>query len=281
MIHRFAITTSLRYHFDQAGWLLLNLAVTKSHHQRILQESWQNSAGVTIQEQPTPEGTPRFHALSVPAGTLEIKYHVEVERAVQAGDQSWRPPEVPLIDLPPAVTRYLYPSRYCESDKLVRLAAKEFGGIDPGHEKVVGVCNWIHDHLDYLPGSTDEHTSAVDCLTLRAGVCRDFAHLGVALCRALGIPARYGSAYAYGLPSHDLHAFFEVWLGNQWWYYDATRLAPQPGFILVGTGHDAADTPVATMAMGVFCEAMTVDVQRLTPLEIDYSIQPLTFYLNS
>lgn len=278
MLHRFSITTNLRYRFGQQGWLLLNVAVTKNSHQRILSETWECGSGVLVKEQSTAEGAPRFHGLSAQAGILDICYHVELEREIQAEGKAWSPPETALIDLPPEVARYLYPSRYCESDKLVRLAAKEFGGLQPGHERVVGVCNWIHDHLDYLPASTDQHTSAADCLILRAGVCRDFAHLGVALCRALGIPARYGSAYAYALPTPDLHAFFEVWLGGQWWYYDATRLAPQHGFILVGTGHDAADTAVATMSLGVTCEAMSIQVDKLTPESIDYTIQPVTFY---
>jgi hypothetical protein len=103
---------------------------------------------------------------SAAAGALEIHYQVK--------GHAWRPPEVLLIELPPDVSRHLYPSRSCKSDKLVRLAAKEFGNLGP-NKKVVGICNWIHNHLDHLPGATDEHTSAVDCLILRARVCRDFA----------------------------------------------------------------------------------------------------------
>jgi hypothetical protein len=105
---------------------------------------------------------------------LEIHYQVEGERLIQVEGHAWRPPEVLLIGLPPDVSRHLYPSRSCESDKLVRLAAKEFDNLGQ-NKKVVGICNWIHNHLDHLPGATDEHTSAVDCLILRAGVCRDFA----------------------------------------------------------------------------------------------------------
>jgi transglutaminase-like putative cysteine protease len=115
-------------------------------------------------------------------------------------------------------------------------------------------------------------------LTLRAGVCRDFAHVGVAFCRALGIPARYASAYAYRLMPPDFHAFFEVWLEGQWWYYDATRLAPQPGFILIGTGHDAADTSVATMSAGIVFESMEIQVENLDTTPIDYTIFPVTFH---
>jgi len=276
--HRFSIKTTLRYQLNAEGWLLLNMAASKSPTQRVVREVITNSAGITFNEQISDDGATRFHSLKAPAGHLEINYDADVEREVHVSDQPWNPHESPLVDLPPEVSRFLYPSRYCESDKLVRLAAKEFGHLTPGHDKVVGVCNWIHDRIDYEPGTTDAHTSAVDCLTLRAGVCRDFAHVGVAFCRALGIPARYASAYAYRLMPQDFHAFFEVWLEGQWWYYDATRLAPQPGFILIGTGHDAADTSVATMSAGIVFESMDIQVENRDDTPIDYTIFPVTFH---
>lgn len=276
--HRFSIQTTLRYHLQAEGWLLLNMAACKSPSQRVVREVIKTNLGLDFKEQVTPNDLTRFHGISAPAGKLEITYDADVDRDVHISDKPWSPHECALVDFPPEVARFLYPSRYCESDKLVRLVAKEFGHLTPGHEKVVGVCNWIHDSIDYEPGVTDAHTSAVDCLTLRAGVCRDFAHLGVAFCRALGIPARYGSAYAYQLAQPDFHAFFEVWLEGRWWYYDATRLAPQPGFILIGTGHDAADTSVATMSAGITFESMEIHVTHQSSIPIDYAIQPVTFH---
>lgn len=276
--HRFSIETTLRYRLNTHGWLLLNMAVCRLSSQRVVRESIYNSSANGFHERVAMDSATRFHGISVPAGEFAIQYSAEVERDVHTSDSPWSPHESSLVDFPPEVARFLYPSRYCESDKLVRLAAKEFGHLTPGHEKVVGVCNWIHERIDYEPGITNAHTSAVDCLTLRAGVCRDFAHLGVAFCRALGIPARYGSAYAYELSPPDFHAFFEVWLEGQWWYYDATRLAPQSGFILIGTGHDAADTSVATMSAGVQFESMDIRIQNLGNASVDYTIHPVTFY---
>jgi len=275
--HRFSIRTRLSYHLGQEGWLLLNMVAAKYASQRVLRESVWNNLGIAFREHVVPEGTTRFHGIAAPPGDLEILYEAEVERDISAATGPRNLPECPLVDLPPEVVRYLYPSRYCESDKLVRLAAKEFGDLAPGHERVAGICNWIHAHIDYEPGITDAHTSAVECLTLRAGVCRDFAHLGVAFCRALGIPARYGSAYAYELPQADFHAFFEVWLGGRWWYYDATRMAPQQGFILVGSGHDAADTSVATMSASVQFESMEIRVVKLSPGNVRYAGGPVGF----
>ena len=93
----------------------------------------------------------------------------------------------------------------------------------------------------------------------------------------MGIPARYGSAYAYQLSQPDFHAFFEVWLGDRWWYYDASRLAPQSGFIWVGSGHDAADTSVATMSSSVWFESMEIHVDKLSSLPVDFSTGPVAF----
>lgn len=275
--HRFSIKSQLRYRLDQDGWLLLNLAAARSPFQNVLSERVENSRGIAFREYEAPQSVSRFHGLAAPAGNLEIIYEAEVERTVFVGNPTMEIPESLLIDLPTEVVRFLYPSRYCESDKFVRLAAKEFGHLHPGHERVAGICNWIYTHIDYQPGATDQHTSAVDCLTLRAGVCRDFAHLGVTICRALGIPARYGSAYAFLLPQQDYHAFFEVWLGDRWWYYDATRLAPQQGFIHVGSGHDAADTSVATMSSSVQFDSMDVSVEKLSPHIVEFANGPVSF----
>ena len=275
--HRFSIQTQLSYQLSQDGWILLNMAVMSSPSQRIVSEKAWNSLGKCFREQTASSDSTRFHGLAAPAGDLEVFYEAEVESDVaRSGDLS-ELPESALIDLPPEIVRFLYPSRYCESDKLVRLAGKEFGDLLPGHERVAGICNWIHDRIDYQSGITNAHTSAVECLTLRAGVCRDFAHLGIALCRAMGIPARYGSAYAFGLPLADFHAIFEVWLGGHWWYYDATRLAPQHGFLRVGIGHDAADTSVATMSSCVEFASMQISVEKLSESPVSYADGPVRF----
>lgn len=256
---------------------MLNLAAIESPAQKILSECVSNNCGIAFREHDVPRNKTRFHGIAAPAGLLEIFYEAEVERCIAGFPEAEASQESPLIDLPHEVVRFLYPSRYCESDKLVRMAAKKFGDLPPGHERVAGICNWIFLNIDYRPGITDAHTSAVECLTLRAGVCRDFAHLGVTFCRAMGIPARYCSGYAYRLPLPDFHAFFEVWLGDRWWYYDATRQAPQHGFILVGSGHDAADTSVATMSSLVQLESMEITVDKLTPGAVDFACGPVAF----
>lgn len=275
--HRFTIDVNLRYNVHIEGWILLNIAAAKCGAQQVVDERLTSNADTTLREIFSPDGSIRSHGISVRPGEVEIQYQAEVIRREDGFRGCWEPGEDDLVDLPAGVARYLYPSRYCESDKLIRFARKEFGGMDFGHGMVVAMCNWIYGHIEYVSGATDELSSAVDCLISRAGVCRDFAHLGIAFARAMGIPARYGSAYAHDLAAPDFHAFFEVWLEDRWWYYDATRLAPQAGFILIGTGQDAADTSVATMSAGVKFESMRIDVTKLSTREITYNDWPVSF----
>ena len=162
---------------------------------------------------------------------------------------------------------YLFPSRYCQSDRLGRLAWDLFGKIENPYDKVMAVVDWIHANVEYLRGSTDSETSAYDTVTQRTGVCRDFAHLGIALCRALNIPSRYFSGYAYLLDPPDFHACFESYVGDKWMVFDPTGLVPLNGLVRVGTGRDAADSAVASIFGGAQGTAMKVQCQLASPEE--------------
>ena len=134
----------------------------------------------------------------------------------------------------------------------VTASIQKFGNFSPGFSRVTAICNYIYDNITYERGSSGTQTSAFDTVTERAGVCRDFAHLGIAFCRALGIPARFVTGYAYGLEPPDFHACFEAFLGAdaasaRWYFFDATRLAPQTGYVRIGSGRDAADVSFATL----------------------------------
>ena len=111
----------------------------------------------------------------------------------------------------------------------------------------MAICDWINGKLVYTLGSTGPTTTACDVLLQRTGVCRDYAHVGISLCRALGIPARYVSGYAVDLQPPDFHGFFEAFLGTRWFLFDATKLAPVDGLVRIGTGRDAADVAFATL----------------------------------
>ncbi|MEO7774985.1 MAG: transglutaminase family protein [Steroidobacteraceae bacterium] len=161
-------------------------------------------------------------------------------------------------ELDDAAVPFLFPSRYCQSDRLARLAWDLFGRIDKPHGKVIAITEWIHANVEYVRGTTDSGTSAYDTVTQRVGVCRDFAHLGIALCRALNIPARYFTGYAYELDPPDMHACFECYIGDNWLVFDATRLAQLNGLVRIATGMDAADTAVASVFGDVSFKHMKV-----------------------
>lgn len=176
-------------------------------------------------------------------------------------------PQIPETDhpqLPEDVLPYLNPSRYCESDRLSAFAVAEFGGLDRGYSRVAAICEWTYNHLQYQSGSTNASTGACDVLILRSGVCRDYAHLAIALCRALCIPARYVSGYAVALEPPDFHGFFEAYLGDQWYLFDATRLAPMEGLVRIGMGRDAADVPFATIIGAATLKNKVVSAEELT-----------------
>lgn len=161
-------------------------------------------------------------------------------------------------DLPQDALPYLTASRYCPSDRFAAFAGREFGAIDNGGARVNAVLDWIHTHVDYTHGVSNTETTAERTFVGRAGVCRDFSHLGITLCRALNIPARAVSAYAFQLDPPDFHAVFEVYLGGGWWLVDPTRLAPIEGLVRVGTGRDAAD--IAFLTTSGSCRSLSQSV---------------------
>nr|WP_233148366.1 transglutaminase family protein [Rhodopirellula sp. MGV] len=173
--------------------------------------------------------------------------------------------EVPYERLPADVLTYLNPSRYCESDELLGFAMQQFGDLSPGYSRVTAICNWTYDELAYTPGSTGPTTTACDVLRQKQGVCRDFAHVAISLCRAMGIPARYVSGYAVNLNPPDFHGFFEAYLDGRWFLFDATRLAPVGGFVRIGTGRDAADVSFSTIRGDAITNDMNVWAKEAQP----------------
>jgi transglutaminase-like putative cysteine protease len=146
---------------------------------------------------------------------------------------------------------YMRPSRYCPSDHLVGFAVAEFGSGPEVGLRVAKITEWIRGRIGYLPGSSDVHDSAEDTLLTAVGSCRDFAHLGVALCRATGIPARFAAVYAPGLSPMDFHAVFEAFENGRWYVHDPTGLAPRSAMVRIATGRDAADTAFASVTRGI------------------------------
>jgi len=192
-----------------------------------------------------PDLRNRYTQVVAPVGDLSLSYTAEVDLDIFRADPA-TVHEMDVRDLPLDILPYLLPSRFVPSDRLANFALREFAGFPRGHLRVSMICGWIYQNIEYRRGSSDAQTTAIEILIQRAGVCRDFAHLGIAFCRALGIPARFVTCYAFGLSPSDFHAVFEAYLGGRWWLFDGTRQAALDGLVRIGIGRDAAEVAFAT-----------------------------------
>ncbi|MEJ7633722.1 transglutaminase family protein [Aeromicrobium sp.] len=172
----------------------------------------------------------RLHRLTGPPGRMTIDYSAEV---IGSAD----PAPVDELDL----IEYRRPSRYCESDTLFSTARSEFAGVR-GKDLLDAVSSWVGAHLSYVPGASQPTDGAVATMLARQGVCRDYAHLVVAILRALDVPARLVSVYAPGLSPMDFHAVAEAYIEDAWHVVDATTLAPRGSLLRIATGQDASET---------------------------------------
>lgn len=159
-------------------------------------------------------------------------------------DQAFGAPFVEIQNLPDSILSYLLPSRYCESDCFNDLAVSITQGQLLGYNQVATITDWLRANISYIPGSNNEPLSAIQVNTKRYGVCRDLAHLGIALCRSLSIPARIVVGYLHNLQPMDMHAWFEAYIGNRWYTFDATQSGSRGGYVILGLGRDAADVAV-------------------------------------
>jgi transglutaminase-like putative cysteine protease len=183
--------------------------------------------------------------LIAPPGSFKVRTSATVDAAEHIDVQPGAPFTL-IEELPDDAYQFLLPSRYCQSDMLEEKALEVVGEATPGYDQVEAIRAWIHANIDYRSGSSDVSTSALETLERRAGVCRDFVHLGVALCRSLNMPARMVVGYLYRLQPMDLHAWFEAFVGGRWYSFDATQPEPRGGRIAIGYGRDAADVAMAT-----------------------------------
>lgn len=269
---RFHISGHLEYAITFPSTLILNIHAQRSASQTILEEQFTVEPYIKVEEFLSDNGENRFIRLNTgKKKELKITYDAKVEITHELVPAS-QIDQMPVAQLDRRVIPYLFPSRYCQSDKLGRLAWDLFGSITNPYEKVVAIVDWIHDNVEYVRGSTNSETSAYDTVTQRTGVCRDFAHLGISLCRALNIPARYFTGYAYQLDPPDFHACFEAYIGGRWMIFDATRLASLNAVVRIATGRDAADAAVASIFGRVTGTMMKVDCQ----LEPGQKFTPLT-----
>lgn len=264
---RLHFSISLHYQIaNQASDFIFNIHAARTPHQTVVAESTDINPPSAVPVYTDDICGTRFMRLKADPGLLTVRY----EATVDINHQIESPAsigEVPVAQLPPAALVYIYPSRYCQSDRLRRFATREFGHLRQGYRRALAIQDWVRQRTTFMTGSSNVSTSAIDTLVDQVGVCRDFAHLMIALCRAVNIPARfvtgidYGADPALGLP--DFHAYVEAFLGDRWYLFDPTGISPPMGLVRIGTGRDAADVSFSTMFGQVMSSAPSIQIEAL------------------
>jgi transglutaminase-like putative cysteine protease len=243
-VKAFHIDCELEYDVAEQTLFIFNVAVPNRSGQRVRGEAIVPQPAYPVDEFRDASGN-RFLRVNVAPGHFSMRYLAAVDIDPPPVDPAAE--RVPLATVDPEVIPYVLSSRYCEAEQLFAMACAEFGNIVPGYAQVQAVCAWIRAKIAYRVGTSSPTTTARDVLANRAGVCRDFAHLAVALCRALNIPARFVTGYTrYEEPPQDFHAVFEAYLGGRWQLFDPTELVPIDSIVRIGVGCDAADVAFAT-----------------------------------
>ncbi len=266
---RIELQVELRYDVDdpQGADFVFNLHAAHTACQLVSAEALWLSQPVASSIHEDPATGNRYLRLRGMPGPLTVRYTATVDvahhRAAPDGIG-----EVPVARLPAHTLGYLYPSRYCQSDRLIRFAINRFGALRQGYGRVLAIQQFVRDQVTFASRTSNSNTSAVDTLIEQVGVCRDFAHLMITLCRAVNIPARFATGTDYGadpaLGPPDFHAYVEVFLGDRWYIFDPSGTAMPMGLVRVGTGRDAADVAFATIFGGVRSQAPLI---RTTAVE--------------
>ena len=247
---RFDLTIELDYQVLAPTDFIFVAQPTRTDYQRVTWEQLRLSPEAPWQEE--GHGSPVNRHLRVHAepGPFHLRYDAIVDVvhhfALPADIR-----EVPIAELPAAVLQYVYPSRYCQSDRMLDIARAEFGTMAPGYERVEAIRQWVQSRTRFQVGSSNPGTSALDTYSCGTGVCRDFAHLMISMCRALNIPARIATAIDYGadpaLGPTDFHCYVEAYLGDRWYIFDPSGISPRMGLLRIGTGRDASEVAFATI----------------------------------
>ncbi|WP_457350747.1 transglutaminase-like domain-containing protein [Roseateles sp. P5_D6] len=264
---RLEIALELDYVIADPGCdFIFNIHAASTPRQLVVAESLTLSQPLLARVETEPVTRNRYLRLQAQAGPLKVAYRATVDlmhHFAPPGDVG----EVPVARLPAEVLGYIYPSRYCQSDRLHRMAMREFGQRWQGYGRVQAIRDWVLERTTFTSNTSDSNTSAIDTLLDQVGVCRDFAHLMIALCRAINIPARFATGIDYGadpaLGPTDFHAYVEAYVGDRWYIFDPSGTAIPMGFVRFGTGRDAADVAFATIFGTVNSGAPVINIQAV------------------
>ncbi|CAM3389296.1 transglutaminase family protein [Polaromonas hydrogenivorans] len=275
-MHTSLLDCLLEYEVSGPAHFLFNIEAAFHEGQEVVEERLTITPSMKVRHFCNERSGNRFIRLDAPKGILSVNYHARVQ--LHSAPVPLHLDESPVTALPDEVLHDLMPSRYCESDSMRRIALQLFGHLPQGMGRVRAVESWIHESIEYQPGFTQSTTTAQDVFVQRVGVCRDFAHLGITLCRALNIPARLVVGYVhFAEPPQDFHAVFEAWLDGRWVLFDATRSAPIDRLVRIGTGRDAKDVAFATIFGDVkmLRKDITVEEGDMPPADDSEAAQPL------
>ncbi|MGD8925715.1 MAG: transglutaminase family protein [Thioalkalispiraceae bacterium] len=236
--------TSCELEFDiyEPTPFLLMLRLRSGAQQWVAREEYRLQPSVPVVEFTDQYGN-LCQRLIAPAGSFSIRTAAEV-MATDVMDQGPGEPFIEIQNLPDNVLGYLLPSRYCESDRFGEMATEITTGHQPGYDQVMAIVEWVRQYVSFQPGSSSYPVSATEVNARRFGVCRDLAHIAIALCRAVSIPARMVAGYLDGLEPMDLHAWFEAYVGWRWYTFDPTQVELKAGYVAIGYGRDAADVAI-------------------------------------
>jgi transglutaminase-like putative cysteine protease len=261
---RIHLAIDLQYDVAPPGAdFVFNVQAAHAPQQRVVWEELLVSQPVPLAMHTDIATRNRTLRLTAGSGALVLRYRatLDVEHHVAQPDSIF---ETPVAQLPPEVLTYIYPSRYCQSDCLTAMAMQRFGHLPQGYRRVQAVLAWVREEVAFESNTSNSMTSALDTLNDHKGVCRDFAHLMIAMCRALNIPARFTTAIDYGadpaLGPTDFHAYVEVYLSHRWYLFDPSGTAIPMGFVRIGTGRDAADASFATIFGSVVAQPPRIDI---------------------
>jgi transglutaminase-like putative cysteine protease len=258
-------TCSLDFQMQASTPLVLMLRPRSGAQQWVARESYTLKPYVPVVEYTDIFGN-LCQRLVAPIGDFSIQTSAEV---MTTNDFNKEPGAyfVEVQNLPESVLTYLLPSRYCESDRFGDLARDIVAGAQLGYDQVDCINRWVQDNIMYTPGSSNVAISAEEVNLRGEGVCRDLAHLGIALCRSISIPARLVVGYLYGLYPMDLHAWFEAYVGDRWYTFDPTQYDVRGGRVAIAYGRDAADVSIFhQFGAGDILSGMDVRVELLNDI---------------
>ena len=237
-------TCSLDFNSQVATPFIFMLRPRSGWQQWVGREQYLLTPSVSAVEFTDPFGN-LCQRLVAPAGRFSVRTSFDVETA-EASDTAFGAPFVEVQQLPEETLPFLLPSRYCESDRCTQLASSIVDGRLPGYDQCSAIVDYVRRTIQYTPGAGQQIVSACEVNARSQAVCRDMAHLGIACCRALAIPARMVVGYLENLQPMDLHAWFEAYVGGRWYTFDPTQDDAQGGRIAVAYGRDAADVAIYT-----------------------------------